>query len=183
MIILQGLTEVISVTVVDWLLEEKGWRFVEKEGEKEGCSPDPICGKRYLREIYQMNEPDYCGVCTVPVLFDKQTLRIVNNESSEIIRMLNNEFNDFCENDEQRKVGIPFFSFLFPDLSQSYSIQRLTHSFSYLISSTFTQRNFGQKLTKSTNGSTQTSTTESIDADLPNLKKHTTRLSVASLSI
>jgi putative glutathione S-transferase len=93
----KALTSVISVTVVHHFLGEKGWKFDESR-------PDPIFGKTYLREIYQEMEPGYSESVTVPVLFDKKAKKIVNNESSEIIRMLNSEFNDFCETEEAKAL-------------------------------------------------------------------------------
>jgi glutathionyl-hydroquinone reductase len=61
--------------------------------EKHGCIPDPIFNARYLYEIYIKADPRYTGRVTVPVLWDKQRGTIVNNESAEIIRMLNSEFD------------------------------------------------------------------------------------------
>jgi len=94
---LKALTSVISVTVVHYLLTEKGWKF-------DDARPDPVCGKQYLKEIYEVSDPGYKEHITVPVLFDKKSKKIVNNESSEIIRMLNSEFNDFCETEEAKKL-------------------------------------------------------------------------------
>lgn len=54
--------------------------------------------------INQISFTDYNKSVTVPVLWDKQTKTIVNNESSEIIRMLNSEFNDFCKTEEQKQL-------------------------------------------------------------------------------
>lgn len=96
---LKGLTAVISLTVVDYLLPSTGWQFAESD-------PDPNIGAKTLRQIYELSEPGYPGKITVPVLFDKKTQKIVNNESSEIIRMLNTEFNDFSETEEQRKLDL-----------------------------------------------------------------------------
>jgi len=100
---LKGLEDVITYTVVDWLLEEKGWKFTDK---KPKCSLDAINGCSYLREVYAIADPEYCGNITVPVLWDKKTKTLVNNESSEIIRMLNSEFNEFCVTDQQRKLDL-----------------------------------------------------------------------------
>jgi len=100
---LKGLEDVITVNVVDPLLETGGWKFNDKP-LFEGSTLDEVNGKQYLREIYVMSEPDYVGNITVPVLFDKKTKKIVNNESSEIIRILNSQFNDFCKTDEERKL-------------------------------------------------------------------------------
>lgn len=90
---LKGLEDVISMTPVDPVRDEKGWKFFEDD-------PDPINGFRYLSEAYHLTDPDFSDRVTVPVLWDKQTNRAVNNESSEIIRMLNSEFNEFARNPE-----------------------------------------------------------------------------------
>eukprot|EP01006_Ploeotia_vitrea_P001066 TRINITY_DN104142_c0_g1_i1.p1 TRINITY_DN104142_c0_g1~~TRINITY_DN104142_c0_g1_i1.p1 ORF type:complete len:353 (-),score=142.54 TRINITY_DN104142_c0_g1_i1:713-1735(-) len=98
---LKGLTKVIGVTVVDPLLVGKyGWSF-DTEND-----PDPHHGFSHLREVYMLTDESYQGNITVPVLYDTKTQRIVNNESSEIIRMLNTEFNEFCETDEQRTLHL-----------------------------------------------------------------------------
>lgn len=99
---LKGLDDVISVNVVDWLLNfETGWEFNEK---RDGCTPDTVNSVKYLKEVYRKVDPDYNKSVTVPVLWDKETKTIVNNESSEIIRMLNSEFNDFCKTEEQKQL-------------------------------------------------------------------------------
>ena len=85
---LKGLETMISLSVVHWLLRERGWTFEEGEG----VIPDPIFGAKELRQFYVKARPDYSGRVTVPVLWDRKTNTIVNNESSEIIRMLNSEF-------------------------------------------------------------------------------------------
>ena len=87
---LKGLEDMISISVVHPLMLEHGWTFEEGEG----VIGDPIFKARYLHEIYTAVKPDYTGRVTVPVLFDKKTKTIVNNESSEIIRMLNSAFDD-----------------------------------------------------------------------------------------
>lgn len=87
---LKGLEDMISISVVHPLMLEHGWTFEEGEG----VIGDPIFKARYLHEIYTAVKPDYTGRVTVPVLFDKKTKTIVNNESSEIIRMLNTAFDD-----------------------------------------------------------------------------------------
>jgi glutathionyl-hydroquinone reductase len=75
------LQDIISKTAVHYHMQDKGWKFVETEGEIEGSSPDPLYGAKYLREIYFRAQPDYEGRFTVPVLWDKKTETIVNNES------------------------------------------------------------------------------------------------------
>ena len=86
---LKGLADLIDVSVVHWLMAEQGWTFADGEG----VVPDPIGGARYLHEVYTRAEPSYSGRVTVPVLWDRKTGTIVNNESSEIIRMLNSAFD------------------------------------------------------------------------------------------
>ncbi|XP_060585019.1 glutathionyl-hydroquinone reductase YqjG-like isoform X2 [Ruditapes philippinarum] len=100
---LKGLEDVISVNVVDLLLTEKGWHFSD---EHPNNTLDTVNGCKYLKDVYRKANPDYDGAITVPVLWDKQKNTLVNNESSEIIRMLNSEFNSFCQTDEQRKLDL-----------------------------------------------------------------------------
>jgi putative glutathione S-transferase len=88
---LKGLTDVIGMTVVDPIRDERGWAFSDAVG-----GPDPLNGFRFLAEAYRATDPGFDGRVTVPVLWDKRTGRIVNNESSEIIRMLDSEFDEFA---------------------------------------------------------------------------------------
>jgi putative glutathione S-transferase len=73
-------------------LKKNGWTF-ERDPRFPDCIPDEINGFHYLYEAYVASNPAYTGKVTVPILWDKKTKRIVSNESSEIIRMLNSEFN------------------------------------------------------------------------------------------
>ena len=86
---LKGLEEMISVSSVHWLMRREGWCFELGPG----VIPDPIFGARAMYEIYVGSDEHYTGRVTVPVLFDKKTRSIVNNESSEIIRMFNSAFD------------------------------------------------------------------------------------------
>jgi putative glutathione S-transferase len=86
---LKGLEGMISLSVVHWLMRDKGWTF----DDGPGVIPDPIFGARVLSEFYLKARPDFSGRVTVPVLWDKHTSTIVNNESSEIIRMFNSAFD------------------------------------------------------------------------------------------
>jgi putative glutathione S-transferase len=88
---LKGLEHVISLSIVDPLMAEHGWEF----GDAPGTIPDTVNGARYLHEVYTRAKHDYTGRVTVPVLWDRQKQTIVNNESAEIIRMLNSEFDAF----------------------------------------------------------------------------------------
>jgi putative glutathione S-transferase len=87
--VLKCLEDAISLSIVDPVMGDDGWAF----SEGPGCIPDFVNGCRFLREVYTAADPTYSGRVTVPVLWDKQTRSIVNNESAEIIRMLNREFD------------------------------------------------------------------------------------------
>ncbi|MHB8535338.1 MAG: glutathione S-transferase family protein, partial [Sulfuricaulis sp.] len=87
---LKRLEDAISLSVVDPVMSNQGWAFLQ-----DGGTSDAVNGFTYLHQAYTRTLPDYSGRVTVPVLWDKHTQRIVNNESSEIIRMLNSEFNAF----------------------------------------------------------------------------------------
>ncbi|WP_135305314.1 glutathione S-transferase family protein [Haloarcula amylovorans] len=93
---LKGLEDAISVDVVDPYRDEDGWQFTS---EKEGCTEDSLYGADYLRELYVKADDDVTCRVTVPVLWDKQEETIVNNESEEILRMLDTEFDSVAEND------------------------------------------------------------------------------------
>ena len=93
---LKGLEDAISVDVVDPFRDEGGWQFTP---EKAGCTEDSLYGSDYLRELYVKADPDATGRVTVPVLWDKQEETIVNNESKEILRMLDTEFDGVAERD------------------------------------------------------------------------------------
>ncbi|MDR5762020.1 glutathione S-transferase family protein [Caballeronia sp. LZ035] len=86
---LKGLQGMIDVSVVHWLMLENGWTFAEGPG----VVPDPIHGARFMHQVYTTADPGYSGRVTVPVLWDKARGTIVNNESSEVIRMLNSAFD------------------------------------------------------------------------------------------
>lgn len=113
----------ISYSVTNSYLGDKGWSFNLPE---EGATSDDVNGKQFLREVYLMCDPNYSSNITVPVLFDKVAKKIVNNESSEIIRMLNSEFNEFCETDEQKKV---FYSLILIFLILLFTLTVLTFFF------------------------------------------------------
>jgi len=85
---LKGLEEAISLSIVDPFMDEEGWEF----SDAPGCIPDTVHGSRYLREVYLKADQNCTGRVTVPVLWDKQKNTIANNESREIIRMFDTEF-------------------------------------------------------------------------------------------
>lgn len=87
---LKGLEEIISLSVVNPVMLEHGWTFEDGPG----VIADPIIDADYMHEIYTHVDPTYSGRVTVPVLYDKKTDTIVNNESSDIIRMMNTAFDE-----------------------------------------------------------------------------------------
>ncbi|GAB4829521.1 hypothetical protein Ancab_019194 [Ancistrocladus abbreviatus] len=102
---IKGLEDVISFSAVKpkWERtkegdEHMGWVFPASATEEPGAQPDFLNGTRSIRELYELASPNYTGKYTVPVLWDKKLKTVVNNESAEIIRMLNSEFNDFAVN-------------------------------------------------------------------------------------
>ena len=91
---LKGLEDVISLSLVDPLRDERGWRFGPDFPEPLGHGWD------FLSEAYLATDPGFDARVTVPVLWDKQTGRVVNNESADILVMLNEEWDAFAENAE-----------------------------------------------------------------------------------
>ena len=174
---LKGLEDAISVTVVHPIWQKTkpddpddthtGWVFGNKDGEPfvntigkggpflpcyPGNEPDPIHGARTIRDIYELSN-DTEGKYSVPILWDKQLSTIVSNESSEIIRMLNSEFNEFAQNpdldlypEELREEIDALNDWIYPTLNNGVyrcgfaasqfaydeAIEELTHSFDRL---------------------------------------------------
>lgn len=93
---LKGLSEAISISAVDPYMGEDGWQF----SDFRGTIPDTVNNTQYLREVYAIADSNYTGRVTVPILWDKQTSTIVNNESREIIRMFDTQFDDLAQNQE-----------------------------------------------------------------------------------
>ena len=90
---LKGLVEVVPVSVVHWHMAENGWVFGTGDHGDDECTGDRLGGRSYLHQVYTDAEADYTGRVTVPVLWDTRSHTIVNNESSEIIRMFNSAFD------------------------------------------------------------------------------------------
>lgn len=85
---LKGLEAAIDISIVEPALTKQGWQF----GSYPGATDDAVNGARYMHEIYTKADPGFTGRATVPVLWDKKTKTIVNNESSDILRMMNDGF-------------------------------------------------------------------------------------------
>jgi glutathionyl-hydroquinone reductase len=106
---LKGLEDAIGLSVVGSFMSDDGWAFYDEPG----VLPDTVNGARYLREVYTKADPNYTGRVTTPVLWDKETGTIVNNESRDIIRMFDHEFDavpgvrtkvNFCPEDLREQV-------------------------------------------------------------------------------
>jgi putative glutathione S-transferase len=89
---LKGLDDAISLSLVQPERYDEGWEFSD-------AHPDPLYGADYLRELYVRADPDFTGRPTVPVLWDRETETIVNNESEEIMRMLDVEAHELATRD------------------------------------------------------------------------------------
>ena len=88
---LLGLEQLIGITVVDPVRDERGWAFRSGPGH----TIDPVNGFRFLREAYVASGPKFNGCVTVPVLWDKEARVIVNNSEDDICKMFNDVFNRF----------------------------------------------------------------------------------------
>lgn len=86
---LKGLENSIGLSVVHWRMRDDGWTF----NDGPGVISDPICRAPFLHDVYRRADPAYTGRVTVPVLWDRETGTIVNNESADILRMLNAAFD------------------------------------------------------------------------------------------
>ncbi len=90
---LKKLEQLISVTVVNPVLTEQCWRF----GGYPGVDAEPLYGFDYVHQLYTLADPDFSGEVTVPVLWDKKHRTIVNNESADILRILNTGFAELAD--------------------------------------------------------------------------------------
>jgi putative glutathione S-transferase len=92
---LKGLEDIVPVSVVSPRMMENGWSFID---EYPGVILDKVNGANFIRDLYIKADPQVNGKATVPVFWDKKTNSIVSNESAEIIRFLNSEFNSLTSN-------------------------------------------------------------------------------------
>ncbi|MEX1311936.1 MAG: glutathione S-transferase family protein, partial [Candidatus Sulfomarinibacteraceae bacterium] len=116
---LKGLEEHIPISVVNPLMLADGWTFEPADG----VIPDPVNGFDKLHQVYTAADPDYTGRVTVPILWDRETATIVNNESSEIIRMFDREFDDvggggpvFCPSELEEEID-SVNAFVYPKIN------------------------------------------------------------------
>ncbi len=98
---LKKLEDIISVSVVHPYMDNEGWDFNDQFSAATG---DTLYNVSRMHEIYTMAQKDYSGIVTVPVLWDKKEKTIVNNESSEIIRIFNSSFNSLIDDTETKKL-------------------------------------------------------------------------------
>jgi len=91
---LKQLEELIPVSVVEPDMLDSGWQFARRDGS----SSEPLYGFDYLHQLYTLADPRVTSQVTVPLLWDKQQQTVVNNESSEIIRMFNQAFDQLTGN-------------------------------------------------------------------------------------
>ncbi|MGP5174370.1 glutathione S-transferase family protein [Psychrobacter immobilis] len=91
---LKGLQDMIDVTVVNPQLGDQGWQF----GGFDGSDSDTINDTQFVHQLYTKADPDFTGRATVPVLWDKKSSTIVNNESADILRMFNTAFIELVPN-------------------------------------------------------------------------------------
>lgn len=91
---LAGLEHAIDISVVEHFMSDQGWRF---DPNVEGATVDKVLGKEWLRDVYLTADSRYTGNVTVPVLWDTDQQTIVNNESREIVRMLDHAFASVAE--------------------------------------------------------------------------------------
>lgn len=89
---LKGLGDAVTMSFVDPYRDEDGWAFRDENGGE----PDPVNGFSFLSEAYAATDPDYDGRWNVPVLWDRETNRIVNNESADILVMLNSAWDEWA---------------------------------------------------------------------------------------
>ncbi|KAF8483816.1 glutathione S-transferase [Russula ochroleuca] len=102
---LKGLEDIIPFTVVSPQMGTDGWPFASAD-PFPGADVDPLYDSKHVKDLYLRADPNYSGRFTVPVLWDKKQHTIVNNESSEIIRIFNSEFDALVPEERKAKLNL-----------------------------------------------------------------------------
>ncbi|KAI0676273.1 glutathione S-transferase [Trametes maxima] len=102
---IKGLEDIVGLTVLSPRYGEHGWPFAVAD-PYPGAEPDPIHNSKYIKDLYLRADPNYAGSFSVPLLWDKKFDTAVNNESADIIRILNTAFNEFLP---AEKAAIDFY--------------------------------------------------------------------------
>lgn len=101
---LKGLQDFLPISIVKpYPKNDGGWRFPATDEEYPGSTVDHLFHSKFLSEVYFRSDAKYEGKYSVPVLWDKETSQIVNNESEDIMRMLNHAFDDFLPKDDPKR--------------------------------------------------------------------------------
>ena len=101
---LKGLQHVLPLSIVKpYPKNDGGWRFPANDEEYPGSTVDHLFHSNFLSDLYFRSDANYKGKYSVPVLWDKETNQIVNNESEDIMRILNHAFDDFLPQDDPRR--------------------------------------------------------------------------------
>lgn len=107
---LKGLQRFLPVSIVKpYPKEGGGWRFPATDEEHPGSTVDHLFQSKFLHDLYFKSDSTYQGKYSVPVLWDKKTNQIVNNESEDIMRMLNTAFNDFLPSNDTARRELDFY--------------------------------------------------------------------------
>ncbi|KAI4252306.1 MAG: hypothetical protein L6R42_008014, partial [Xanthoria sp. 1 TBL-2021] len=107
---LKGLQQFLPMSIVKpYPKEGGGWRFPSTDEEYPGSTVDHLFHSRFLHDLYFRSDSKYEGKYSVPLLWDKKTNQIVNNESEDIMRMLNTVFNDFLPANETARRELDFY--------------------------------------------------------------------------
>ena len=100
---MKGLENVITMDVLGYKKGKEGLRFTP---ELPDCTPDTVNGFEFLSEVYFKADKNYKGSYSVPVLWDRTKRTIVNNESSDIIRIFNSAFNELSSSPDQAAIDL-----------------------------------------------------------------------------
>ncbi|KAI4247272.1 MAG: hypothetical protein L6R40_001615 [Gallowayella cf. fulva] len=107
---LKGLQHFLPMSIMKpYPKEGGGWRFAATDDEYPGSTIDHLFHSKFLHEVYHRSDPKYEGKYSVPMLWDKKTNQIVNNESEDIMRMLNTAFNHYLPPNKTAQRELNFY--------------------------------------------------------------------------